>query len=228
MDYHRARKLFQAIEREDVDEVRGLLEEGIDPNRTDLSPNKWWVFLETSPNRPLSIACETGNLEIVELLIEYGATAEPIEGTGWSPIRNTLFYFQPDDVEIVKLLFENGASAEDQDGENMVYVAAQMEPRVYDETKANGTVFVGGYDEITAKGIAEIIDILVLNGGNVDFVDGAGKTVLMVSIERENLYLTEYLINIGCDTSVADKDGKTALDYALETNNEDLISILTQ
>ena len=50
----------------------------------------------------------------------------------------------------------------------------------------------------------------------------------MVSVERGNLYLTEYLINIGCKTSVADSHGKTALDYALELDNEDLISILNQ
>ena len=92
----------------------------------------------------------------------------------------------------------------------------------------NGTVFTGDYDEMTAKGITEIIDILISNGGNVDFTDGAGKTVLMVSVERENLYLTEYLINIGCNASAKDIYGKTALDYALELGNEDLISILNQ
>ena len=226
--YHPTRELLQAIKSEDVYKVKGLLDEGVDPNRTDVAPGKFWDFLETSPQRPLGIACRTGNIEIVELLIEYGATAEPIEGTGWSPLREVLFYYQPDDVEIVKLLFENGASAEDEYGENMVYTAAQMVPRIYDKTKANGTVFTGDYDEMTAKGITEIIDILLINGGSLDATDGAGKTVLMVSVERGNLYLTEYLINIGCKTSVADSHGKTALDYALELDNEDLISILNQ
>lgn len=226
--YYRTRELLQAIECENVYKVKELLDAGIDPNMTDVSPSKFWDFLETSPNRPLTIACRTGNIEIVELLIEYGATAESIAGTGESPLREVLFYFQPDDVEIVKLLFENGASAEAEYGENMVYVAAQMVPRVYDKTQADGTVFVGGYDEITAKGITEIIDILIVNGGNANYVDGTGKTVLMISVERENLYLTEYLINIGCETSVTDKQGKTALDYALELDNEELISILDQ
>ena len=226
--YHSTRKLLRAIKNEDVYKVKELLDEGVDPNKTDVPPSIFWDFLETSPNRPLSIACDTGNIEIVELLIGYGATAEPIEGTGWSPLRQVLFYFQPDDVEIVKLLFENGASVEDGYWEDMVYFAAQMVPRAYDKTMANGTVFIGDYDEMTAKGITEIIDILIMNGGSLDGTNGAGKTALMVSVEPENLYLTEHLINIGCNTSVTDIYGKTALDYALELDNEALISILNQ
>ena len=54
-----------------------------------------------------------------------------------------------------------------------MYTAAQMVPRVYDKTKANGTVFTGDYDEMTAKGITEIIDILLINGGSLDATDGA-------------------------------------------------------
>jgi ankyrin repeat protein len=226
--YHNTRKLLEAIKTEDVNKVKELLDEGIDPNETDVAPSKFWVFLETSPNRPLTIACDTGNLEIVELLIEYGATAEPIEGTGRSPLRQVLFYFQPDDVEIVKLLFENGASVEDGYSEDMVCFAALMEPRAFDKTKANGTVFEEGYDEMTAKGITEIIDILIMNGGSLDGTIRADKTVLIISVERENIYLTEYLLRAGCDTSIKDKHGKMALDYALESGNEELILMLNQ
>ena len=227
-NYYRTRELLQKIKNEDSYKVKELLDAGVNPNKTDVPPSKLWNFLETSPNRPLVVACRTGNVEIVKVLIEYGATAQPIEGTGWSPLRETLFYFQPDDVEIVKLLLQNGAGAEVESDENLVYVAAQMEPRVYDKTKANGTVFIGGYDEVTAKGITDIIDVLIQNGGNVNYTDGAGKTVLMISVERENLYLTEYLVNMGCDISVTDNQGKTALDYARELGNEELIAILSR
>jgi ankyrin repeat protein len=224
--YHNTRKLLEAIKSEDVNTVKELLDEGIDPNKTDVPPSKFWVLLETSPNRPLSIACDTGNLEIVKLLIEYGATAEPIEGTGWSPLRQVLFYFQPDDVEIVKLLFENGASVEDGYWEDIVCFAAQMEPRAFDKTKANGTVFIDGYDEMTAKGITEIIDILIMNGGSLDGTNGAGKPILIVSVEQENIYLTEYLLRAGCDASAKDAHGKTAYDYAVQSNNAEIIAIL--
>ena len=50
----------------------------------------------------------------------------------------------------------------------------------------------------------------------------------MFSVQKENLYLSKYLISAGCDASKADINGNTALDYALKTGNEELIMLLTQ
>ena len=50
--------------------------------------------------------------------------------------------------------------------------------------------------------------------------------MLMISVQNENLYLAEYLLSAGCDTSLKDKYGKTALDYAVESGNKDMIALL--
>ena len=222
--HHFATKdLLQAIEAEDVLKVEQLLEEGADPNKLRVPPSKFWPFVEYSPDLPLSIACKTGNLEIVELLIAYGAEAEPSIKSGFTPLEATLFYFQPDDPEIVALLLENGAKTEDlQDGDAAIS-AARMKPCVYDKTKANGTVFSTGYDETTAIGITKIVDMLI-DGEELD--EETGVDLLKASIQKENLYLTQYLLTKGCDPTKPDFKGKTPLDYAEEINNADLLRIL--
>ena len=103
--YQNADKLISAIENEDVTQVKKLLDEGIDPNQTNMPPGNY-SFFEMSATRPLSVACRTGNLEIIELLLTHGATVEYQEHTGWSPLKEALFFTNPDDLKIVELLLE--------------------------------------------------------------------------------------------------------------------------
>ena len=218
--HHNAEILVNAIESENIDEVKILLEKGIDPNVATLSDGWIWSFLEMSPRRPISVACKTGNLKIVRLLIEYGATTETVDGEH-GPLKETLFYYHPNDVEIVKLVLKYGNTDE------LVFEAAKMVPKMFDKTKQNGTVFVDGYDEASAKGITEIVKLL-LGDKDVNTPYSFGQTLLMVAVEKENIYLANYLLSAGADVSIFDDKGKTALDYAIETGNEDLIYLIQQ
>lgn len=220
-------RLINAIEANDVAKVNELLETGLDPNRTDKKPSVLWSFLETAPRRPLSIACDEGNIQIVQLLIDYGATAEYVKRTGWSPLRATLFYYHPDDVEIVKLLLEHGATPNDVDDMLPVFVAAKMIPKVFDAQKTNGTVFSTEYDQETAEGIAEIVMIL-LGDNSVNITNSSGQTLLMVAVKAENIHLVECLLDRGCDPGIVDKYGKTALDYALELGYDEIAQVLSE
>lgn len=223
--YHFATKeLLQAIEKEDTLKVEQLLNEGVDPNKLQVPPSKIWSFLEYSQDWPLSMACETGNLKTVELLISYGANVEPSVEAGFTPLEATLLYFQPEDPEIVTLLLKNGAKSEYSQNEKAVISAARMKPCVYDKTKANGTVFSTGYDEDTAKGITKIVDML-LAGKDTDAA--TGTALLTASIQNENLFLTSYLLEKGFDPTIPNSLGKTPLDYAEETQNVELIGMLT-
>ncbi len=58
---------MEAINREDVQVVEFLLKNGADPNLDDLNITRF------VPQSLLMIACKTGNLRIVQLLIQYGA-----------------------------------------------------------------------------------------------------------------------------------------------------------
>lgn len=223
-EYNQTNRLIQAIKSENVSEVKEVLAEGTNPNRTDIMPSAFWSLFETTPQRPLTVACTVGNLEIVRLLIDHGATAEYREETGFSPLRATLLYYQPDDPKIVELLLSNGASIDHEEGEFPAFYAARMVPREYDVHKANGTVFVGGYDEESAVGITEIVATLSSVHG-IDSTDSTGKTLLMIGVKSENTYLVQHLIEKGCDLSIVDNAGRTAWDYAQITGNQEIIGL---
>ena len=220
------KKLIRAIKNDDVYTVKTLLEDGVDPNKLDREPGLIWTFMETSAIRPLGVACRNGNYEIVKLLIEYGATAEDIDGAGWSPLRETLFYYHDNDEEIVKLLLEAGADPTFIEDELPVFVAASMTPKVFDKTKSNGTVYSIGYDEECAEGITEIVEMLLPQDADINITTDQNETLLMFAVQNENLYLIEYLLMCGCDINIENSHGKTALDYAVETGNRQLTDML--
>jgi ankyrin repeat protein len=231
--YHRSEKLIRYIEKRDAAAVEEMLRSGVDPN-VPTGPYvggwKYWnIFFEYSPRTPLAVACDTGNLEMVKLLLSYGASPAftQREGLAWSALSETLFYFQPDDVEIVKLLIENGVDPyhDEHFGEKPVFMAARMAPKVFDATKANGTVFATEYDEQTAKGITEIV-CLLLGDESVNTTSPSRQSLLMLAAKKGNLYLANYLIDQGCDKEMVDDYGKTALDYAVEAENQKMIEIL--
>lgn len=220
-------RLLNAIEEDDIVAAKALLDNGLDPNRSNVDPGLLWEFLEYAPRRPLEVACYHGNLEMIRLLIEYGATAEYIEGTDWSPLRQTLFHFDPDDVEVVKLLLANGATLDEPaEDELPVFAAAQMLPWA---TNPDTSKYIREYDEATAKGITEIV-ILLLGDTSIDETSRSrmNRTLLIHAVVNENVYLVDYLISAGCDLTITDCHDKTAMDYALESGNNELIALVRE
>jgi len=217
--YRNSKKLIDAIESNDVEQVKLLLDEGIDPNQTDIPVSRYWSFFEFSAHRPLSTACREGNLEIVSLLIEYGATAEYIEYTGWSPLRSALLGLEPDDVEIVELLLEHGADPNMVEADhNAIIEAAGMYPFVV----GNGST---DYDLAAAKDITQIV-FLLLGENNLNMQSSFGYTLLMRATIRGNTYLAEALIQRGCDVNITNNQGKTAYDLAVEYNRQDIAELI--
>ena len=224
-----SKKLVDAIEQEDIEEVRRLLEKGADPNEPDGIRIPFLASLvESSPDRPLSVACETGNLEVVKLLISYGATVEYQKGLGWSPLAATLLHYQPDDVEMVKLLLENGADISQREtGRLPVYQASLMSPKVFEKYTATGAVYSGGYDEETAKGITEIVKLL-MGDFDINDQDENPTTLLMNAALKGNRELVEYLLSIGADPTLIDAHNKTAYDYAVKYGHTEIAEMLSE
>ena len=214
-----SQRLIKAIRDEDIDKVEAILESGVDPNRTDVPISKFWYFVETSAQRPLSVACETHNYEIIQLLLKYGATTEYVEDAGPTPLMSTVWTYHSTNLEIVKLLLQHGAdpSTDFSDSQLPVFVAAYNWPK-------NFSIEPPAYDEEIAKNITETV-ILLLGDSDINITTYNGDSLLHNATQKQNLYLVEYLINAGCDTTLRNNAGKTALDYALETQNEKLIAL---
>lgn len=226
-----AARLVEAIKAEDYDRVEKLLVSGIDPNVTTSSELTEVIlnFVESTGERPLSVACKVGNLQIVKLLIDYGATAEPHGTCGWSPLNQTLLHYQPDDKEIVELLLSSGADIYEDDGYGIpIFNAASMLPKKYNGQDGNKANYIDGYDADTASQITDIVK-LMLEYGNYDVNVRSpyqDTTLLITAVKCGNINLAEYLLSEGCDMSAVDITGKTALDYAKSNDNTEMIAIL--
>ena len=212
-------KFIKAVQSQDIDLVGRLLAEGADPNQTDIPPSHLWSIVETSACRPIYYACVNGDLEMVKLLIDHGATAEYREHTGWSPLRGVLFSYETDDLKIVELLLENGANPDVvESGNNSIFAAADMPPYSLEDQNEK-------YNPKIAQDITSIVQTL-LGDRPVDMRSENGMTLLMVAARRRNLYLVEQLLQWGCDPTLVDYQGKTAADYANIAGAEEILNIL--
>lgn len=196
--------LVYMIKKEDIQSVSRILSLGVNPNIAT-TKNSWLLALvEKGPEFPLIEACNTGNVSIVRLLLQYGASTDPASYPGYNPFDAYLTRYDPDDVEMTRVLLESG-------------VPCNWPSAYYGEPimrAAGMSVENGIYDAENTEGIICIVEML-LNGRSIEEVDKQyGYTALMKAAFVGNLRLVEWLIERGADVDAKDGIGETALDYA--------------
>ena len=113
METDPAKLLRDAVEHEDVDQARSLLDEGTDPDARD-----------ASNSTPLHFAAKVGNLDVVELLLEYGADPNAREEAGSISLHHAA---QNGHDRLVQLLLDYRADTEakDESGSTPLHIAAK-------------------------------------------------------------------------------------------------------
>ena len=96
--------ILDALREGRIDEVKALIEEGVDVNTRD----------ERSQT-PLMLAAFNGNLEIVKALVERGADVNARANNGYTPLLLTTVTREANAVEIVDLLLDEGADINGKD-----------------------------------------------------------------------------------------------------------------
>jgi uncharacterized protein len=76
------------------------------------------------------------------------------------------------------------------------------------------------------KGEFALAEKLLQKGANPNMADETGITCLMMAIQVEKIELVKLLLQYKADKTLKDKQGKTALDHALFTNNTAIINLL--
>ena len=176
--------MIEAIRREDVAAVEQMLDAGVSPNHPTAPCTGLWKYLnrfvESSPVYPLSVACYTGNLEIVQLLLDHGAdpALTEQEDTDWSALSSAVLGSKHENsVEIVKLLIAHGADLESRKDYYLPVELASME---YPQ------------DDAQAERIVELVQLLM--------VDAADKDDLLENAKLwENEPLKAYLQSVGAE-----------------------------
>ncbi len=172
-------ELSKAIADEDVDLVRELLVKGANVNEKEESYSKI---------TPLFVAVEQGNIEIVKLLLEFGAKVNARDSEKQTPLMRL-----DDDAtpELVELLLKYRAKIEavDSQGNTALIIVA---------------------DRVNV----EVIEAFIDAGADINASNKEGKTVLMSAAESDNIGAVRTLLVAGANAATRDNEGDDAWEYA--------------
>jgi len=199
--------LVYACEKDNLEVVEALLKKGADPNR--------FVELHWTPLEAAFVNKRDNRLEIAKLLIEYGADVN-LHASSVPPLfllTGTLLYKVEDgkvnveyletSIEVIFLLLDNGANPIHEN-----YGSSVLHNSAY-----------GNHVAVSAR----LIDDYHLP---IDTIDDYGQTPLMYSARNNSADTARLLLEHGADRSIADNDGKTAYDFAVENGNIELMELL--
>ena len=247
-----AKKLVSAVQDENIVAIQEILQKK--PTCINTVPTlmpKWFhVFVDAPrPIYALGKACYLDNIEIIQILIDAGADVNGVENA----IPLSAVYLKKNDnwYEISKLLILNGASLEyatHYSGgkscilRDIVHVRAggALEGYIPESNEEVIKAFKYALENCDHDNIpwentllwcvifdrVEIVKLL-LDQKYCDVNDtDSGMTALMVAARNSTAEMVELLLDYGADKSMKCPDGKTAYDYAVQSNNADVIAIL--
>jgi len=188
--------LFAALENNDFQEVKRLVEAGADVNvqksdtslveeeGADVNVQK----IHKNRATPLFIAVLKKNLKIVKFLVENGADINKKTVSG-NTILMVAIAFR--DLEIVKFLLEKGAdiSEKSNNRNTPLHLAAKW-------------------------GNFGIVKFLVEKGADINVVNKAGNTPLHIAAKWGNIEIVQFLIDKGANINTVNKNSKTPLNLA--------------
>ena len=250
-NYYYSKKLISAIREENIIAVQQIIEEK--PTCINTYPSitsKWWhSAMNWRVCYPLNEACGTGNINLIELLIENGADVNCNDGlTPLSIIYNS----KADDwYEISQILIENGASLN-----YITDYSGGKSSVLQDIVKVRSGAALPGYKPESKEEVIKAFNYAIenINHNNVNWMrvlqhsvsndrieivkllleqeyctvndTSVGMTALMFAARDSAPEMVQLLLDYGADKNIKSSNGKTAYDYAIQSNNKDIIALL--
>ncbi|XP_076285725.1 uncharacterized protein LOC143211701 isoform X2 [Lasioglossum baleicum] len=221
-------KLFEAIGRNNIGDVKELINHGVS---IDANNNKGQT--------PLHYAAKSDKLEVVKYLIEEkGANVNVKDNDGQTPLHSAA---NSDKLEVVKYLIEEkgaNVNVKDNDGQTPLHSAAKsdkLEVVKYLVDKG-ANVNVKDNDGQTPLHSAaksdklEVVKYLIEEkGANVNVKDNDGQTPLHSAADHGKLEVVRYLIEQkGANVNVKDNDGQTPLHSAAKSDKLEVVKYLIE
>ena len=152
--------------------------------------------------RPLASAASKGNCEEIRALLDEGHYIDEQDADiGWTAL---MFAIHEDHTEAAVLLLDSGARVDVKSKSAWRAVTLAVEDRR-----------------------TEIVEAMIERGIDVvNEVNHMGQTSLIVAVESRNAGMVKVLMEAGADPFRKDNYGKTALDYARELNQQEIMRIL--
>lgn len=153
---------------------------------------------------PLHWAAANGNMELVKVLLAKKAYINATDGYREEPV--IMWAAKKGQLEIVKLLVEKGASA-----------------NISDRYKETPLMDAARY------GHNEMLKLLLNNRANINDITADGVSALMFACQNGHVEIVKTLLEFRADINkIHFKTSKTALGYAKERNNKDIIAMISR
>ncbi|CAD5115311.1 DgyrCDS4299 [Dimorphilus gyrociliatus] len=183
----------------------------------------------------LHLACANGNVDIVDLLLEWKAKPDLLDKFDRSPLMKAV---QCKKSECVKLLLESHANPNlvDKNGGSCLHYAVENNDiycleELFKSRKLNTELTNKMGDtalHLAVKGHNQnIAQLLLKERVNPNCQNNEGKTPLMIACFMGEESTARLCLNFGANAGLKDNKGKTADDYAL-LNNHDSCRVLLQ
>ena len=200
---------------------------------------------------PFYSAASCGDLEIVQILLDYKVDAKGHRSYGITPMHGvaigaffTRTRFTPHNgprllPDVARLLLKHGAdvNARIDNGWTPLYTAVSYGTvdvaRVLLEHGAN----VGAEDDrgrtpmhyaVEYKRAAKVVPVLLEHGANVDAKDNIGKTPLHLAAQYNMLEVMDVLLEHGADIGAEDNEGRTPMHDAVEHGMVEVVRVLLE
>ena len=252
-NYYYSKKLVQAIETEDLESIKSILEKK--PNCVNTYPSifprkiLYGVFDAGRVNYPLIEACCSDNFEIVSILVDSGADVNCNDGR--TPLSVTYGGKQENWYQISLFLIERGASLDyttEYSGEYLSILEDIVYPRIgaalpgyvpesdtevfeafcyaienCDHSKVN---WKNVLQEAVTFDRIEIVQFLLENKYCDVNAVSYEMSPLMFAARDSTPEMVQLLLEYGADINYTASDGKTAYDCAVWSENEAVIPLL--
>ena len=233
----------QSTNAEGQEKMTGSIPDELDETQYRLFVNRAfdaWRMVMLSSESVVYIAVESGDLNILEMLLAAGADPNIQGGYDCTPLQHACD--MRDCEDIVETLLNYGARTDVYGGpygsplnaacargsirKVEILITAGADVNFYCVTMSL-SYFNSGSPLITAcyKGDFEIAKMLVEAGADLGVANWIGHTALLATIlsQEPQLELCDYLIRQGADPSRGDKRGCNALHYAARAKKSDVI-----
>ncbi|KAI5790850.1 ankyrin repeat-containing domain protein [Pyronema domesticum] len=169
---------------------------------TPLLRSLYWHDVKLAMMLLEKVAVKSGNLDIVQILLQYNASPNTADYEGYTPLFDAV---HAGNSVLVKLLLQHNAS-----------------PNITDY-KGNTPLFHALYTRRL-----DIIEILLQHNASPNIANRQGYTPLFYAVNTKNLVLAKLLLQYNASPNTADHKGYTPLFGAVHARNTGLAKLLLQ
>lgn len=251
-NYIDAKKLVEAIKNEDLYATEQIINKNPECINTypSITSKGWHSAMNWRVCYPLNEACLTGNMDLIELLIKNGADVNCNDGL--TPL-SVIYSSKIDNwYEISQILIEKGASLNyitDYSGgkssvlQDIVQVrSGAASPGYKPESKEevikafyyalenvnhNNVNWMRVLQHSVSNDRIEIVKLLLEQEYCTVNDTSVGMTALMFAARDSTTEMVQLLLDYGADKDYISSNGKTAYDYAVQSDNQEIIDLLS-